>query len=114
MNNYDVSKRDVSNYDVSKRDSNTCVVAPLSRSSTSSSVDRRQTYHFDDAFEDAIESQIDALDEISEEKVEKEFTVETPDLKKSKMTTSVYGTSTFGSTPSGGFSSSTPGCKNHF
>ena len=72
-------------HETPKRDVTTCVVAPISRASTaSSSSDRRQTYHFDDAFEDAIQSQIDALDDIDE----------TGEI--SKMTTSVYATATFG------------------
>jgi hypothetical protein len=46
--------------------------------------DRRQTYHFDDAFEDAIQSQIDALDDIDD------------DAETSKMTTSMYATTSVG------------------
>ena len=53
-------------------------------STSSSSSDRRQTYHFDDAFEDAIQSQIDALDDIDEVG------------EASKMSASVYATSNFG------------------
>ena len=60
---------DTSKRDASKRDVTTCVVAPISRtpSNGGGSIDRRQTYHFDDAFEDAIASQIDALDDIAED-----------------------------------------------
>ena len=60
---------DTAKRDASKRDVTTCVVAPISRtpSNGGGSVDRRQTYHFDDAFEDAIASQIDALDDIAED-----------------------------------------------
>ena len=60
---------DTSKRDTSKRDVTTCVVAPISRtpSNGGGSIDRRQTYHFDDAFEDAIASQIDALDDIAED-----------------------------------------------
>jgi hypothetical protein len=57
---HDVSKRHEAS---AKRDVSTCVVAPLARGSASSAAtsDRRQTYHFDDAFEDEIESQVTIL-----------------------------------------------------
>ena len=63
----EIAKRDVLKSDIVKRDVTTCVVAPISRTTLASSLDRRQTYHFDDAFEDAIANQIDALDDITDD-----------------------------------------------
>jgi hypothetical protein len=76
--------------DTSKRDITTCVVAPISRtpSNGGGSVDRRQTYHFDDAFEDAIASQIDALDDIADDAnnvVVKDVVDQSTEWRMSKM-----------------------------
>ena len=66
-NKREIAKRDVLKSEIAKRDVTTCVVAPISRNTNATSLDRRQTYHFDDAFEEAIANQIDALDDITED-----------------------------------------------